>query len=88
MTRTEIERLAAVEERLDSVDRRTERIESKLDAAIECKADKTELATLSEAVDKKASADDFKEMRRLLVGILISIAGTAILVILKTLGVW
>lgn len=81
MTAQELERLAVVESRIDTIDERTARIEQKLDDAIACKADKDDVIALKKDVSLKADADDFKELRRLFIGILISIAGTAIAII-------
>lgn len=74
MTRTESERLAVVEDKVDDIKERMERIESKLDDAIACKADKSEVQAVEKALAEKASAEDFKEMRKVLLGVLLSIA--------------
>lgn len=90
MTITELERLAKVETRLGGVESGLRRIEGKLDDAIACKADKTELASVAEAVAEKASAADFAEMRKLLINVLIGIAAfttvTLIAIVLMRLG--
>jgi len=78
MTHTENERLAVVESELKGVKSAVHRMEGKLDAAIECKADKSEVDELKKSLDSKASADDFAEMRKLLVGILVSVAAFAL----------
>lgn len=54
MTKTEIERLAILETRIDAVDERTERIEAKLDEALLHKAEKSEL----DAVCTKVTAHE------------------------------
>ena len=62
------ERLARVEERLDAVDKRTERMEAKLDDAIACKADKSDVDDMS-----KTLSDHSKTLNRI-VGALVLIA--------------
>lgn len=46
MTRTEIERLAVLEEKVDTLTESVRSIEGKLDQAITCKADKSEVDEL------------------------------------------
>lgn len=95
MTPSENERLAVVESQMRDVKASQVRIEEKLDAAIECKADRSEVdsiaaalrtkadaADLKAVIEKKANAEDFKELRQLLLGVLLSIAGTIALLLL------
>ena len=46
MTKTEIERLAVVESKIDTIESVVNRMENKLDDAISCKADKTEVESI------------------------------------------
>lgn len=98
MTKTEIERLAVVESQIEDVrsdvgevKESQTRIEQKLDAAIECKADRSEVAAITDALKTKASAEEFKELRQLLIRILVSVAGfgliTLVYIIAKAAGV-
>lgn len=52
MTAQESERLAAMEAKVDGLCERTERMEGKLDKAIENKADKSEVKELRARIDK------------------------------------
>jgi hypothetical protein len=51
MTASEETRLAKVEQRMDDLCQRFDRVEGKLDKALETKADKSELTTLAALVD-------------------------------------
>lgn len=62
MTRTEIERLTALETQVENLCGAVERIEAKLDNAIEQKADKS-------SVDR---------LERFVIGIIVAVAGTAV----------
>lgn len=90
MTRTEIERLAVVEDKVDDIKDRMERMEALLHEAVACKADKTEVEAVAQAVASKASAADFTEMRKLLIGVLLGVAGfttvTLIAIVLMRVG--
>lgn len=90
MTRTEIERLAVVESKIDGIESTVARMESKLDDAISCKADKTALDAMNTELDTKASAEDFKELRRLIIGVGLTalgfLAATFIGIILFRIG--
>ena len=75
MTRTEIERLAVVESKIDGIESTVARMEAKLDDAIVCKADKTALDAMNTELDTKASAEDFKELRRLIITVGLTVVG-------------
>ena len=48
MNPSETERLAVLETKVDAIDERTRKMDEKLDTAISCKADKTELETVQQ----------------------------------------
>ena len=82
MTRTELERLVALEEGLARVESDVAEIkgcigsiDDKLTEAIINKADKDDFKRLS---DTKASQDDFKDLRGLVIGVLVASAAFAI----------
>lgn len=81
MTRTEIERLAILETEVASIKETTSRIESKLDDAITCKADRSEVQEVR---------DDYTELRKLFISVALTIAGfcaaTLIAVVLFRVG--
>jgi hypothetical protein len=78
MTLSELERLAAVEVRVETIDGRTERIENKLDRALESKADKSEVTALSNKIDEKADAADVKKLQWWIIGALLTFLVTVI----------
>jgi hypothetical protein len=90
MTPSELERLAVLETRIGTVDKRTERIEAKLDSVMQTKADKT-------AVDDACGliADHDKQLATFRGGLIIVavlvpllsaiISGIAVAVIVKAL---
>jgi uncharacterized membrane protein len=71
VTGPENERLAAVETKLDDQCARMDRIETKLDRALETKADKSDLCDLAALVD---------DQRKLLRGLIVRTAAAAIAV--------
>lgn len=62
MTATELERLAVLESEVSTIKDSTARIEQKLDSAITCKADKTEV----------------QDLRKMLWGVIIGVAAFAV----------
>jgi hypothetical protein len=93
MTRTELERIAVIEQKVDGVELAVNRIEGKLDSVIRDKADRSDVAAICEDIDAnrsainlKADATDFRELRNLLIGVLVAVAGTAITVLIGIMG--
>jgi hypothetical protein len=81
-------RMALLESAVHNVDRKVDglsakvgRMDQKLDDAISCKADRSDIEDLREGLARKADAADFGELKKLLIGILVSVCGTAVLLL-------
>jgi hypothetical protein len=91
MTAQEIERLAVVEQQLTDLDTRMDRMEGKLDAVLNTKADKEQVRLIEErqqtVIKTKVDRDEFCELRKLVIGLVVASCGSLAMVLIG-LAVW
>ena len=75
---TDNERLAVLETEVRIVKESQGRIEAKLDEAIACKADRSDVDEIRLAVEAKADKDDFDKLQSTIVGIVLATCGLAV----------
>jgi len=71
-----------VDVKADETNDKLDAVIAKLDTALTNKADRSEVVELTTLLGKKANEEDFKELRKLLIGVLLSIAGFAIVTLI------
>lgn len=74
--------VCTVDSKVDTLSGKVDDIVGKLDAALETKADRVDLAKMEMAIKGKADEEDFKEMRQLLIKILVGIAAFAVVTLI------
>jgi hypothetical protein len=91
MTPQEVERLAVLEQQLTDLDTRMDRMETKLDAVLNTKADKEQVRIIEErqqtVIKDKVDKDEFCELRKMVVGLVVASCGFAVTTIIG-LVVW